>query len=150
MGKGGPVKKFPEERKVPAMRRREPNLPPSMLAACLFTAWIFLTPSCSRGEPEVLGKFVKPASILHVQEVEQRAEELIAGDPVVVAGQVSEVCPTAGCWLVLQDGSKSLRAELLGFSVRSEHKNRRCQLQGKLVRKAGNLVLLAKGARFDS
>ena len=119
-----------------------------LLASALAVPLLFLA-GCSRQEPEVLGSFDESTPTLRIQAVEEQADELLTRDRIAVEGMVSEVCPTAGYWLVLQDGSRSLRVELLGFSVRRDHEGQGCRLEGKLVRKAGTVTLLARGARFE-
>lgn len=110
---------------------------------------LLLPVSCTDRGPEVLGVFEGAVDPLPVPQALEEAEELLDRERVIIQGEISEVCPTAGCWLVLRDGDRSLRVDLLGFSASRGHQGRSCRLEGKLARKQGRLTLLARGARFD-
>ena len=37
--------------------------------------------------------------------------------PIIVTGEIIQVCPTAGCWLMISDGTNSLFVEFFDFTV---------------------------------
>jgi len=88
------------------------------LAALLLTA--LLLTACS-GTPEVdapassWGAPVMASSTLTVADLFDRAEEL-DGQPLVVRGEVIEVCQSKGCWMVLSDGERSMRVRFVDYA----------------------------------
>lgn len=73
-----------------------------------------------------------------------------SGKMVAVTGQMTQRCPTAGCWFYLNDGTGDLRADARAgnFSVLSLPTGARLTVYGRLVREAGeDLQIAAVGAR---
>ncbi len=112
------------------------------------TSVLFLAAGCGSGKPEVLGRFQPNGAPLPLQKLHDQSKELIQRE-VTVMGQVAQVCPTAGCWLQLEDGTHSLHVELVGFTVLRNREGFQCRAQGKLVEKGGRLTLLARGILLE-
>ena len=43
--------------------------------------------------------------------------EFTDGGSIIVTGEIIQVCPTAGCWLMMSDGTNSLYVDLFDFTV---------------------------------
>ena len=109
----------PRPGRLRATRNATPSPAAMLTLLSVLAGQALLSTACLQEDPEVMGAFDGSGTALRLQEVEDQAGELLERDRVSVEGEVSEVCPTAGCWLVLREGSRSLRVELLGFSVRN-------------------------------
>lgn len=63
------------------------------------------------------------------------ASESYMGKPLLVEGDVVDVCQKAGCWMVLSDGDKSIRVTMKehGFSVDKQGTGARARIEGTLI-----------------
>jgi hypothetical protein len=82
--------------------------------------------------PAALGKMAAGDPVLPLAEVLSQEEELV-GALVTTEGTLEEVCPTAGCWAVLREGSSLMRLELTSFTLTRDYRGRHCRVYGKLV-----------------
>ncbi len=64
---------------------------------------------------------------------------------VVVHGRIKEVCQTAGCWCILEDGQDQLYVSLSTFSLPRDVAGRRCRAAGRLVMRNDRPTFLATG-----
>lgn len=96
-----------------------------------------------------LGRPPSGAVIATVAELRQNPTAF-SGKMVAVTGQLTQKCPTAGCWFYLNDGTGDLRVDARpgSFSVSSLPVGARVTVYGKLVRESGaDLQIAAVGVR---
>jgi hypothetical protein len=110
-----------------------------MLAAC-WTAWSLRAASSSRelGHPP---RTATPATIAAIR----RDPTAFAGQMLALTGQMTERCPTAGCWFYLNDGTGDLRVDLGAgnFSVSGLPVGARLTVYGKVIQEPGEDLQLA-------
>jgi len=58
----------------------------------------------------------------------------VSEDPILIEGTVVDVCQKAGCWMVLSDGSKTIRVTVKdhGFAVAKDSTGSWARVQGRL------------------
>lgn len=138
-------------------RRRPPRawlLLPLALPIAAAGVWLGFDPDARAGDELTLGEAVEVERACGVGEAlacfaeatEREREQL------VVAGEVSEVCASSGCWLVLRERTDDGAAELFvdlsrgaDFTVPRSIVGERVCVGGRLARDGGNLVLHGRG-----
>lgn len=68
-------------------------------------------------------------------------------DLIIVEGRIMQVCPTAGCWLIMTDGTNNLLAEFYDFSVNLPNQTEIAVL-GEIRFRQGQPYLAGRGIRF--
>jgi len=73
-----------------------------------------------------------------------------AGKPVVIAGEIVEKCPVAGCWFSVRDGSGTVRVDTknAGFVVLDVPLHTRVTVAGKMKRSGEEQQIEASGVRY--
>ncbi len=73
-----------------------------------------------------------------------------AGSPVVLAGEMVEKCPVAGCWFQMSDGSGTIRVDTksAGFVVLDVPLHARVTVSGRVRRAGGEPEVEAAGIRY--
>jgi hypothetical protein len=115
-----------------------------LLAVC-WSTWNLRAASVGRD----LGRPPQAAVRVRIGELLRRPAAF-AGQTVAVTGQITDRCPTAGCWFYLNDGIASLRVDARegGFSVLGLPVGARLTVFGTLVHEPDEeLQLSAVGAR---
>lgn len=78
------------------------------------------------------------------------ARKADSGASLVVAGEMVEKCPVAGCWFEVRDGSGTLRVDTknAGFVVLDVPLHSRITVVGRMQRSGGEPQLEATGVRY--
>ena len=90
------------------------------------------------GVPVGTGPAVELSALL--PDVESHLDER-----VLIEARILEVCPTAGCWFVLEDGGEQLHVTLSTFTLPRAVEGERCRVAGTLVLREERPTLLATG-----
>jgi hypothetical protein len=115
-----------------------------LLAVC-WSTWSLRAASLGRD----LGRPPRVAVRTSISELRRRPAAF-AGQTVAVTGQITDRCPTAGCWFYLNDGTSSLRVDARAgaFSVLGLPIGARLTVFGTLVQEPDEeQQLSAVGAR---
>jgi hypothetical protein len=126
-------------------------MPRVIIIACLLmviVCWATWTLRAASSGRE-LGRPPRGAVIATIDAL-RRSPGTFAGKTIAVSGQLTQRCPTAGCWFYLNDGTGDLRVDARpgSFSVLGLPIGARLTVYGRLVREPGeDLQFAAVGAR---
>jgi uncharacterized protein (TIGR00156 family) len=102
-------------------------------------------------EAKTLGKPIAPdAKAISISEAVRMAGK--DSKDVVVKGQITEKCPTSGCWFYLKDDTGSIRvdAQFSGFNVLDVPSGSQVTLQGKVSKpEDGEAEIAVSGMRVE-
>ena len=121
------------------------------LAMAGMAAWLLR----SNDYPIELGQRFDPNRAIGVAEALDQAYQP-PHDDIVVRGRIGEVCRSAGCWFVLQDGSNAGVHEIFvdlkrqaDFTVRPEVRGRTAIVVGRWNVDGTSAVIEAVGVRIE-
>src|SRR5688572_6706028 len=111
----------------------------------VISAVLLLAGGCAPREARVLGSAPSgnPASI-------SAARTARDGSSLVLAGEMVEKCPVAGCWFDMRDGSGTIRVDTknAGFVVLDVPLHARITVAGRVKTSGGDPRLEAAGVRY--
>lgn len=78
--------------------------------------------------------------------------EAMVGKTVAVRGEITQQCPSSGCWFQVKDGTGELFVDLNSTDVRIKERRvgQDAEVSGKLVKRGGELQLEAERVEFAS
>ena len=119
--------------------------------ATALAAGALVIAGCGRESGRAFGEPVDPASAVPLSKL-LAGERLDRAGPVAVSGRIGEVCRSAGCWFVLQDGEGADFVEILvdlkpaaSFTVPANVGGRETIVKGRLVGEKPDLQINAIG-----
>ncbi len=79
------------------------------------------------------GDVITEPEVIPVSHAVEQLEDL-AGQPVVVEGVINQVCQSRGCWMVVEEGGKTVRVRFAdyGFFVPWESAGKTVRMQGTM------------------
>ena len=102
---------------------------------------LLIVSGCGSGQ-EHFGRPFASVDVLSLAEVVENAGEHLDRE-VAVEARIQEVCQTAGCWCILEDGPHQLYVSMTSFALPADVLARRCRVEGTVVDRNGRLTLLA-------
>lgn len=78
--------------------------------------------------------------------------EAMVGKTVAVRGEITQQCPSTGCWFQVKDGTGELFVDLNSTDVRIKERRvgQHAEVSGKLVKRGGELQLVAERVKVAS
>jgi len=117
----------------------------SVIRWIVFALFFAQLPGCFQRAPKQLGNTFTGKSV--PVSVAKRADH---GSPTVLQGRITEKCPEAGCWFVLQDQSGAIKVDTrdAGFVVVDVPLHVSLSVAGRVETNGVERVLKATGLRY--
>lgn len=115
--------------------------------ADLFRAGTLLTLAVCWGcgpDERQYGQPIEEAPSIAISELTTNVDSYL-DKSIVVGGRIESICPTAGCWCVLDDDTGQLYLSLPTFSLPGGAAGRHCRVAGRLVMRSDQPTFLATG-----
>ena len=111
----------------------------------VISAFLLLAGGCAPREARTLGS--PPSGDPAPVSAARTARD---GSPLVLAGEMVEKCPAAGCWFDMRDGSGTIRVDTknAGFVVLDVPLHARVTVAGRIKTSGGEPTLEAAGIRY--
>ena len=111
----------------------------------LIASLTVLAASCSVRSPQNLGTMVDSQVVPIVSVPREQV-----GSTVAVRGKMTQKCPVAGCWFMLQDGTGTIKVDTknAGFAVVSLSLNSTLTVAGRVMTNGTERFIDAVGARY--
>lgn len=113
-----------------------------LLSAAVFAAAVA---GCSERTNTTLGAAVEGTAVLITEAQHTNLES-----SVVLQGTMTQKCPVAGCWFILQDKSGAIKVDTksAGFVVVDVPLNTAVTVAGRVATNGSERVIEATGARY--